>query len=108
MIFQIAAIIVSLGLGMANSEPVVDPIYTCQFKAGRIVIEKANEAGEVTVEVGGTARQYVKQSRKLVPREQNLPSLLFDPDLKQWKMLNELGEPIESVVCTEMPQLKTG
>jgi hypothetical protein len=109
MISQLAAIILPFSLvWVADNGSVPNPIYTCQFKAGQIVIEQANEAGEVTVEVDGKARQYVMENRKLIPRDQGLPTLRFQPDLKQWQWLNDQGEPIESTVCTEKPSLKTG
>lgn len=109
MFLQIAGIIVPLSLvGVADNEPLQNPVYTCQFNAGRIVIEQVNEVGDLTVEVEGKARQYVRENRKLVPRDKGLPSLLFEPDLKQWQLLNDLGEPTESAVCTEKPSLKTG
>jgi hypothetical protein len=109
MILHVALLLMPMGLALAaETDPVANPVFTCQFKAGRIVIEQANAAGEVTVEVDGKARQYALQERKLVPRDQGLPTLLFQPDQKQWQWLNEQGEPIESTVCTEKPSLKTG
>ena len=109
MILHVALLLMPMGLALAaETDPVANPVFTCQFKAGRIVIEQANAAGEVTVEVDGKARQYALQERKLVPRDQGLPTLLFQPDLKQWQWLNEQGEPIESTVCTEKPSIKTG
>lgn len=72
------------------------------------MIEQANAAGEVMVEVDGKALKYALQERKIVPRDQGLPTLLFLPDLKQWQWLNEQGGPIESTMCTEKPSLKTG
>ncbi len=109
MILHVALLLMPMGLALAaETDPVANPVFTCQFKAGQIVIERANEAGEVTVEIDGKARQYALQERKLVPRDQGLPTLLFKPDLKQWQWLNDQGEPIDSAVCTEKPSLKTG
>jgi hypothetical protein len=109
MISQIAVFLLPIGLGLvAQTDPVPNPVYTCNFDAGQIVIEEPEPSGDVTVEVRGEARRYVMEKLKLVPREQGLPSFLFQPDLKRWQWLNDQGQPIESVACTEKPALKTG
>ncbi|AMJ61069.1 hypothetical protein [Bosea sp. PAMC 26642] len=109
MISHIAVLLLPLGLALvAETDPVPHPVYTCKFEAGQIVIEQAEPSGNVTVEVNGQARQYVMDKLKLVPRDQGLPSFLFQPDLKRWQWLNDQGEPIESTTCAEKPALKAG
>lgn len=109
MISHIAVLLLPMGLALvADTDPVPNPIYTCNFEAGQIIIEQAEPSGDVMVEVHGQARRYVMDKLKLVPREQGFPSFLFQPDLKRWQWLNDQGQPIESMVCTEKPALKTG
>ena len=109
MISQIAIFLLPMGLALvAETDPLPKPVYTCKFDAGQVVIEQPDTSGDVMVEVRGQARQYVMDKLKLVPRDQGLPSLLFQPDLKRWQLLNDLGEPIESISCTEKPALNTG
>lgn len=109
MIEHIAILSLSMGVVLAaEKDPVTNPIYTCKFEAGQIVIEQADVTGEVTVEVSGQARRYVMDKLKLVPRDGGLPSFLFQPDLKRWQWLDNQGAPVESVACTEKQSLKTG
>lgn len=109
MISHIAVLLLPMGLALvAETDPVPNPVYTCIFDAGQIVIEHPEPSGDVMVEVRGEARRYVMDKLKLVPRDQGLPSFLFQPDLKRWQWLNDQGQPIESMVCTEKPALKTG
>jgi hypothetical protein len=93
---------------LAATEPTRNPVLTCHFKAGQVVIEQADSTGDVSVEVYGHSRRYVMDKLKLNPREAGLPTFLFQPDIKRWQWLNDKGEPIESTVCTEKPSLKTG
>ncbi|KFC64771.1 hypothetical protein FG93_05061 [Bosea sp. LC85] len=109
MASHIAVLLVPITLVLVtDTDPVTNPIYTCAFEAGQIVIQQPEQSGEVTVEVHGQARRYAMDKLKLVPRDQGLPSFRFQPDLKRWQWLNDQGEPIESVGCTEKPSLKTG
>lgn len=109
MISHIAVLLIPTALAfVAATEPTTNPVYTCKFKAGEIVIEQAEPSGDVMIQVDGQARRYVMDKLKLVPRDRGLPSYLFQPDLKRWQLLNDQGEPIESTVCTEKPSLKTG
>lgn len=109
MILHVALLLMPVSLALAaETDPVANPVYTCKFDAGQIVIEQADPSGDVTVEVKGTARPYVMEKLKLVPRDQGLPTFLFQPDMKRWQWLNDQGEPIESIVCVEKPALKTG
>jgi len=109
MISHIAVLLLPIAVALAaETDPVTNPVYTCKFEAGQIVIEQADVSGEVTVEVAGQARRYVMDKLKLVPREGGLPAFLFQPDLKRWQWLDDQGAPVESVVCTEKPSLKTG
>lgn len=109
MISHITLVLVPLSLSLvAGTDPIPNPVHACKFEAGDIVIEQAGPAGDVTVEIHGQARPYVMDKLKLVPRDQGLPSFLFQPDLKRWQWLNDQGEAIESVACTEKPALKTG
>lgn len=63
MILHVALLLMPMGLALAaETDPVANPVFTCQFKAGRIVIEQANAEGEVTVEVDGKARQYAPRT----------------------------------------------
>lgn len=107
MIEHIAVVLLPMSLALvAGTDP--NPVYVCKFGAGNIVIEQAGPAGDVMVEVHGQARPYVMDKLKLVPRDQGLPSFHFQPDLKRWQWLNDQGEAIESVACTEKPALKAG
>jgi hypothetical protein len=109
MISHIAILIVAMPLQLvAAPDPVAKPVYTCKFETGQIVIEQADATDDVSVEFQGQVHRYVMEKLKLVPREQGLPSFLFQPDIKQWQWLNDKGDPIESTVCTEKPALKTG
>lgn len=109
MITHIAILILPVALTLAaDPDPVTNPVYTCKFEGGLIVIEQPEPSGDVMVEVHGQARPYVMDKLRLVPRDQALPSFLFQPDLKRWQWLNDQGEAIESVACTEKPALKTG
>ncbi|KPF68326.1 hypothetical protein IP69_11720 [Bosea sp. AAP35] len=109
MILYVALLLLPVSLAIAaDTDPVANPIFTCKFEAGQIVIEQAEASGDVTVEVKGQARPYVMDKLKLVPRDQGLPSFLFQPDMRRWQWLNDQGEPIESVVCAEKPALKAG
>lgn len=109
MISHIAMFLLPIGLALvAETDPVPNPVYTCKFAAGHIVIEQPEPSGDVMVEVRGQAQRYVMDKLKLVPRDQDFPSFLFQPDLKRWQWLNDQGHPIESVICTEKPVLKTG
>ena len=109
MISNIAVLLVPTALVLlADTDPTTNPIYTCPFKAGQIVIQQPEHSGEVTVEVHGQARRYLMDKLKLVPKDQGLPSLVFQPDVKLWQLLNDQGEAVESVACTEKPSLKTG
>lgn len=108
MTWTIALIMLPAALTFADTEPVTNPVYTCKFKAGDVVIEQVETSGDVMVKVGGQAHQYVMDLRKLVPRDRGLPSYLFQPELKRWQLLNDQGEAIESAECTSKPSLKTG
>ena len=109
MISHIALLLLPVGLALVvETDPVPNPIYTWNFEAGQIIIEQAEPSGEVMVEVHGQARPYVMDKLRLIARDQGLPSFLFQPDLKRWQWLNGEGAPIESMVCTEKPALKTG
>lgn len=109
MISHIAVVLLPMSVTLvAGTDPVPNPVYACKFGAGNIVIEPVGPGGDVTVEIHGQARPYVMDKLKLVPRNQGLPSFLFQPDLKRWQWLNDQGVSIESVACTEKPPLKTG
>ncbi|PTM42831.1 hypothetical protein [Bosea sp. 124] len=109
MISHIAVLFAPMVFALvADTDPVTNPVYTCPFKAGQVVIEQAEPSGDVIVQVDGQARPYVMDKLKLVPKDRGLPSFLFQPDLKRWQWLNDQGDPTESVGCTEKPSLKTG
>ena len=108
MISHVAVLLVPFTVIWVADDRVTNPVYTCKFKAGQIVIEQTEPSGDVMVEVHGQARPYVMDKLKLVPRDPGLPSFLFQADLKRWQWLNDQGDPIESVTCAEKPALKTG
>ncbi|MGO4739928.1 hypothetical protein AB4099_25495 [Bosea sp. 2KB_26] len=108
MTLMIAMILLPMSLALADTEPVTNPVYTCKFKAGEVVIEQVESSGDVMVKADGQARQYVMDKLKLVPREQGLPTYVFQPELKRWQLLNDRGEAIESTECSAKPSLKTG
>lgn len=109
MILPVALLLMPLSLTpVAETDPVANPVYTCKFDAGLIVIGQAEENGRLTVEIDVQARPYVMEKLRLVPREQGFPTFLFQPDVRRWQWLDDKAEPIESVACTEKPALSAG
>ncbi len=109
MILHVALLLMPLNLTpVADTDPVANPVYTCKFNAGLIVIGQAEENGQLTVEINGQARPYVMEKLRLVPRERGLPTFLFQPDVRRWQWLDTMAEPIESIACSEKPSLNAG
>lgn len=90
-----AVVLSSYGCALANSSST----YICKFETGVVVIDPVGPDGAITVEVAGQRRPYALEDEKLVPQDAGLPTLLFQPGLKRWKMLNEKGETIEITIC---------
>lgn len=89
-----AVVLSSYGYALASTKT-----YECKFAAGVVVIDVPGPDGITPVEVAGQRHAYASHEGKLIPHDTGLPTLLFQPGLKRWKILNENGETIEITIC---------
>lgn len=97
----ILASLLALGIALliGNEAQASGTTYICKFEVGIVVIGDQSGDGARDVKLDGRTRSYISDEYKLVPQAAGLPTLLFQPELRRWKVLNERGETVEISVC---------